>query len=132
MQVSVGSALKYNSEDCICTRIEQRNATFFAKQDSQTMKSELSAAGNCRYLSSELDEFLEGDIITIECEWMELTAPGKNMFFVYTTYRARKEQIKDDAEGTKAADQETRGEQAQDVGERAQSGEGVGEEGVGE
>lgn len=133
MQISVGSTLKYSGTECVCTRIEKRESTSFARHDQLVMESELRNSVNCKFLQLELDVFEEGDVITTECEWVELTSPGTNLFFIYTVYKVRKEEIKSDGQQRdQTVDKAAGSDKAEADRGGIGGGEGAGEKSVGE
>ena len=87
-QVNVGSVLRFRGYNCICSMIRKVQETTFARENHVVFEAKLREPVNCVFIDLKIQPFEEKQIIDIEFEMAELTAPGQNVFFVYTKYYA--------------------------------------------
>lgn len=100
MVTKVGDAVKYRGYDCVVTRIERFESTTFAREGTEEMEAADKKVENKVYSEYMLEEFEEGDIISIEGEYCELTSPGHHMFFIYTKFRVKRVEERKEKDGT--------------------------------
>lgn len=122
MKVKVGTALAYRGQQCICTRITRQQVELFAMQTSSALREELSRLGNAQYLNLNVEEFAEGELISVEEEWIELTAPGHNVFFIYTKSDYKKGMEADGQQRTETSSRPAGDSQAEAVNQRVEGG----------
>ena len=136
MSLKVGGAIRYKGRDYLCQVIERRECQMLASDDSVTMRASVSTEVNVKHLSLEIDTFNAGDVITLSCEWAQLTH-AEDTQYVYTRYHVKKEVATSDEEQNNGCNgsndaNETPSPAAEANDERTESEPGSGGSGSGE
>jgi hypothetical protein len=92
-KVEVGSQLKWQGRSVVCTSIHTHQETCYARVDSIVMRHDMNNSCNVKIITQEWDDFGEDEIISIEYQKIELTEPGKNLYFLFSYYKVKKEQL---------------------------------------
>lgn len=90
MKIEVGMTLKWRGYDVICASTRHDHETKFAPEDSVAMRSGLAELLNCTFMQLEMDNFVEGDVVDVEYQRVELQVPGRHIFFLYPYYKVKR------------------------------------------
>lgn len=92
MPSNVGDAINYKGRRYLVTSIEKRQAQMFAPENNTEMEAGMRSSVNSRFVGTDIlfEEFEEGDIINLYCEYCILRA-GDDTQFIYTKYKVKKE-----------------------------------------
>lgn len=104
IQITVGSQVRMNDRSWICTAIDTRSGSCFARVDAVTLRAEKLAAQNTQHLDLRIDDFEAQDMVDWEQQVVELIDPGRDIFFIYVYDRWRKARKEQDAGTGEAAD----------------------------
>lgn len=134
--ISVGSTITYKGRNCICTSHEIRRSVSYAKVNSTFYREQQQNLGNSHYMELDVADFSEGELITTELEFIELTEPGKNLYYIYTKYKVTKMQQEgeqtDGIERREDVSEQSSGDEVEAADGWVEGGEGAGGQGPGE
>lgn len=131
MNVQVGSQLRWQGRPVLCTSISKFEEVRLAPRGSEELRADLMKLGNVKYLEFEVGQFEAGDVIKVESQRIELVEVGKNLWHLYTHYRARKETA-DESNRVEGSTGEASHVEVESTQQRTEGGEGAGEQGAGQ